>query len=156
MGWSTLKFGPQGSLPRIRRQSSLEAFDFGILFDLDPDLITETMSDSGGLKSDIHSTTKDFAKFIRRDFQLVLVDHELKKRTPNSMCMSPHSCSVTHSDFEHGQRLLKSIKFDSLAYSDADSVDLCIEIFEQVGTVCVCGVWFVRFMHFSSIICECT
>ena len=161
MGRSTLKFGLQGLLPRLRRQSSLEIFDFGALFDLDSDLITESMSDSGGLKSDIHLTSKDTAKSIRRDFQLVLVDHELKKRTPKSMSMSPHSYSVTQSDFAHGKELLESIEFDSLAYSEADSVNLCIEIFEQVTKVnagCrfwVIGVVFVCILS-SSPICQST
>jgi hypothetical protein len=111
------------------------------------------MSDSGGLKSNIHSTSKDIAKFIRRDFQLVLVDHELKKRTPQTISMPSHSCSVTHSDFAHGQRLLQSIKFDSLAYSEADSVELCIEIFEQVIWIDVgCGM---RNMGVVWVACSC-
>lgn len=94
--------------------------------------MTEFMDEARSLKSDIHPTSMDISKFIRKDFQLILIDHELKRITPK---MLPLGSTAEQFDFAHGKSLLQSMKFDSLAYSPDATVELCIEIFEEVSVI---------------------
>ena len=118
-----------GLTRRQRRQSCLHAFEFYSFYNPKPDLCSEFPDETGSLKSDAHLTPKDIAKLIRKDFQLILVDHELKMISPKTRC---HRYPEHQYDFSHGKSLLRSMKFDSLSYPSDVLVELCIEIFEEV------------------------